>query len=140
MSWIASSTDEFKSMFFKAFSYFDEHRTIYSFRIVDNEESEFLFKVRRTSWPLEERKTEWDQQCPSKPHIWYDRVNVNHSHHVECLVHLTLMSRGYERVVTHCPDCGKKHQEIFRLLSLDAWETIINPLIHEVNGRVENKS
>uniref|UniRef100_A0A0W0FHM8 Bacteriophage T5 Orf172 DNA-binding domain-containing protein n=1 Tax=Moniliophthora roreri TaxID=221103 RepID=A0A0W0FHM8_MONRR len=122
MSWIASSTDEFKSMFFKAFSYFDEHRTIYSFRIVDNEESEFLFK------------------CPSKPHIWYDRVNVNHSHHVECLVHLTLMSRGYERVVTHCPDCGKKHQEIFRLLSLDAWETIINPLIHEVNGRVENKS
>uniref|UniRef100_A0A0W0G2X8 Uncharacterized protein n=1 Tax=Moniliophthora roreri TaxID=221103 RepID=A0A0W0G2X8_MONRR len=57
-SWIASSADKFKSMFFKAFSYFDKHGTIYSFHMVDNEESELLFKVGRMSWPLEERKTE----------------------------------------------------------------------------------
>ncbi|KAI3604019.1 hypothetical protein WG66_000828 [Moniliophthora roreri] len=139
-SWIASSADKFKLMFFKAFSYFDRHGKIYAFRIVDDEELEFLFKVGRTSQPLEERKTEWDRQCPSKLHIWYDRVDVNHSHRVECLVHLALMSRGYERVVKRCPDCRKKHQEIFRLPSPDAWETIINPLIHKVNGRVENRS
>uniref|UniRef100_A0A0W0GDP8 Uncharacterized protein n=1 Tax=Moniliophthora roreri TaxID=221103 RepID=A0A0W0GDP8_MONRR len=69
-SWIASSADKFKSTFFKAFSYFNKRGTIYSFHIVDNEESVLLFKVGRISWPLEERKTEWDQQCLSKPHIW----------------------------------------------------------------------
>ncbi|KAI3612063.1 hypothetical protein WG66_016145 [Moniliophthora roreri] len=118
-------------------SLFDKRGDIYAFRIVDDEDPQYLFKVGRTSRPLEERMIEWDRQCPSKVHIWHEGILVAHSHRVERLVHLKLMARGYERVIEMCSNCGKKHQEIFRLPSPDAWETVIKPLIHEVNGRVE---
>ncbi|KAI3602091.1 hypothetical protein WG66_005675 [Moniliophthora roreri] len=136
-SWMVTASIKLEATFFKSFSLFDKRGDIYAFRIVDDEDPQYLFKVGRTSRPLEERMIEWDRQCPSKVHIWHEGILVAHSHRVERLVHLELMARGYERVIEMCPDCGKKHQEIFRLPSPDAWETVIKPLIHEVNGRVE---
>ncbi|KAI3605719.1 hypothetical protein WG66_012044 [Moniliophthora roreri] len=57
---------------------------------------------------------------------------------LERLVHLELMAHEYERVIKCCPDCGKRHQEIFCLPHADAWETIIKPLIEKINAEVEN--
>ncbi|ESK86021.1 hypothetical protein Moror_9399 [Moniliophthora roreri MCA 2997] len=136
--WMTLAIVKFIITTIKVLSIFNRHGKIYAFHIVDDDESEFLFKIGRMSQPLEERKLEWDQQCLSKPHIWYDRIDVNHSHHVEHLVHLELMAHGYKRVIERCPDCGKRHQEIFCLPCTDAWETIIKPLIEKINAEVEN--
>uniref|UniRef100_A0A0W0F621 Bacteriophage T5 Orf172 DNA-binding domain-containing protein n=1 Tax=Moniliophthora roreri TaxID=221103 RepID=A0A0W0F621_MONRR len=118
---------------------FNKCSDIYSFHIVDDNEPEYLFKVGRTSWPLGKRQVEWDQQCLSRPHIWYDRVPVKHLYRVKRLVHLALMARRMERVRKQCPDCRKYHQEVFRLPSADAWETIIKPLILEIDAEVEDR-
>ncbi|ESK80727.1 importin 13 [Moniliophthora roreri MCA 2997] len=137
-SWMMLAAIKFIVTTIKVLSIFDRRSKIYTFHIVEDDELEFLFKIGRTSWPLEERKLEWDRQCPSKPHIWYDGVNVNHSHRVEHLVYLELMACGYKRVIKCCPDCGKRYQEIFHLPHADAWETIIKPLIEKINAEVEN--
>ncbi|KAI3602611.1 hypothetical protein WG66_009236 [Moniliophthora roreri] len=104
-SWMVTASIKLEATFFKSFSLFDKRGDIYAFRIVDDEDPQYLFKVGRTSRPLEERMIEWDRQCPSKVHIWHEGILVAHSHRVERLVHLELMARGYERVIEMCPDC-----------------------------------
>ncbi|ESK83319.1 hypothetical protein Moror_8802 [Moniliophthora roreri MCA 2997] len=115
--WMTLAAAKFEAIFIKVFSMTEKRSQIYAFHIMDDWESGYLFK------------------CPSKPHIWYKGVPVIHHKRVEHLVHLALMAGGFERVQGMCIDF---HQEIFRLLSVDAWETIIKPMIEEVDAKVES--
>ncbi|KAI3616934.1 hypothetical protein WG66_004167 [Moniliophthora roreri] len=81
-SWMVTASIKLEATFFKSFSLFDKRGDIYAFRIVDDEDPQYLFKVGRTSRPLEERMIEWDRQCPSKVHIWHEGILVAHSHRV----------------------------------------------------------
>uniref|UniRef100_A0A0W0G1Y3 Uncharacterized protein n=1 Tax=Moniliophthora roreri TaxID=221103 RepID=A0A0W0G1Y3_MONRR len=96
--WMTTSAWKYEATLLKKFSIFDKHSDIYSFRIVDDDKPEYFFKVGRMSQPLGKRQAEWDRQCPSRPHIWYNRVPVKHLYCVKRLVHLALMARGMERV------------------------------------------
>ncbi|EEB88844.1 hypothetical protein MPER_13132 [Moniliophthora perniciosa FA553] len=138
--WISISAVKFKITLLKAFSIFDRRGEIYCFHIVDPNEPGFLLKIGRTSRPLEQRKAEWALQCPSRLQLWYEGVAVDHSHRVERLVHLALMSDGVERVLERCRDCGKVHQEIFRFHRADAWDKVVKPLILDVDARVEGRN
>ncbi|KAI3614571.1 hypothetical protein WG66_009650 [Moniliophthora roreri] len=129
-SWMVTASIKLEATFFKSFSLFDKRGDIYAFHIVDDEDPQYLFKVGRTSRPLEERMIEWDRQCPSKVHIWHEGILVAHSHRVECLVHLELMACGYERVIEMCPDYKYSgHIAPFKQHSKTSRDTSMAPLL-----------
>ncbi|EEB91614.1 hypothetical protein MPER_10000 [Moniliophthora perniciosa FA553] len=138
MNWMSVAAVKFEATFLKAFSFCDRPGTIYAFRIVDGNHNGYLYKIGRTSRPLEQRIAEWNRQCPSYEHVLYGGVRVAHSHRVERLVHLALMSEGHNRVIKRCVDCGKNHQEIFDFDTLDEWEDTIKPLIERISEEVES--
>ncbi|THU85630.1 hypothetical protein K435DRAFT_869099 [Dendrothele bispora CBS 962.96] len=114
----------------------DEAGLIYCFKIIDDAtaDNSFLFKIGRTCRPIKDRQKEWDKRCSSNEHHWYDPVAVRYCHRVERLVHLSLDSAGIERVRAMCPECHVRHLEIFRLSDENAWRTIIEPLIIEMDA------
>ncbi|KAK7022813.1 hypothetical protein VNI00_016940 [Paramarasmius palmivorus] len=120
-------------------SLFEKRGTVYGFLLVDATDNGCLIKIGRTSRPLEVRIAEWDR-CTSFKHFWFGGFEVSASRRVERMVHLEMESRGYERVPMYCSVCGVRHIEVFRFPDASAWDTIILPLIKELDleSQVQN--
>ncbi|KAL0579199.1 hypothetical protein V5O48_002822 [Marasmius crinis-equi] len=117
----------------KPLSVHEEEGAVYTYHIEDPSVplGVALYKVGRTG-DFERRKAEWDAQCPSFEHRWFDPIWVEHCHRTERLVHIELHKICLERPREECKDCHKNHQEIFKLAEVpgqDTYETIIAPIV-----------
>ncbi|KAJ8073863.1 hypothetical protein PM082_012141 [Marasmius tenuissimus] len=133
---------------------------LYVYRISDPfipcHEDAALYKVGRTV-DFPRRREQWDTQCPSQGHFWFEPIEVEYSHRTgerdgfsyagftddpdnrtERLVHLALHKICLSRPREECHDCGRKHMEIFELEEIDGVETmfgVIVPIVAEMRTR-----
>ncbi|KAL0563849.1 hypothetical protein V5O48_018211 [Marasmius crinis-equi] len=121
----------------KTLSVHEEEGNLYAFRIEDPSipPGEALVKVGRTV-NFERRKAQWDAQCPSLEHFWFEPILVEHCHRTERLVHLELHKICLERPREECKDCHRRHQEIFKLVEgpgEDVFSNVIAPIVRKMS-------